>query len=670
MLYWSLGILLLLTGSVGAQMRIALYEPALGPGDRLRHDRFDLLVRGEVIADLEVEKILLNGELVAGRSRDLEIEELSVEGTPFEGRLVLRAGDNPVEVVARAADGSEAVLRFTVEVETVGLDGAAFALIVGIDDYADARIADLRFAEADARLVRNALTHPEYGVVPPENVRLLTGREATYRNISVALEEHLVRRAQRPQDVVFFYFAGHGAEGPHVTRGAAYYLVPHDADLRNLLSTAIEKGRLQFLWGAVGAARKVFITDACHSGGLQDMRVLTAAGFEAVEGFITLAAARADQRSWELPRLGHGIFTHVLHQGLAGAADREVGDGDGLVEAGELGLYLERQVRVLAAEIGAEQSPVVELGSAAGEMVLGTKAGQALPPWSPPVPAVQATSGPLRVELRFGRQERRPRVIVVLRDEDGAAQGGRVAATAAMQRLLEAGDAFSLIEPEAVEQVLGKGQVELAFSAATADIAAVARAVEADLIISGSVRSTASSAAAQELLGSAVQSFQAHISARAVYAATGEVAYALNVQQPGLHIEAEMARRQALEKAGAALADQLMGPMLEGWSQWRRGRPDGQLTVENAHSLDLLHRLEDGLAAFAPVLRQLEWRSFAAGKGVYEFDAEGGPAAVAQQLREKGLAGFRMGPVEVRGRRLWFAAEPRWDQRQGRQGGD
>ena len=649
--------LILALSAVGAfaEVTIVVHEPDVWEGAAIEHDASTLRIRGEVTTEGEVQEVTLNGRAAALGARDLVVEELGEEGAPFQGALVLAAGDNRVEIVARTSDGQSGKLRFSVRVDASSLGGTAYALVVGINDYKDARISDLRYAEPDARAVVEALTHPQYGIVKAENVKMLLSAEATYRNVSMALEEQLVRQATKPEDVVFFYFAGHGAEGPHVSRGAAYYLVPHDADLRNLLSTAIDKGRLQFLWGAMGAARKVFITDACHSGGLQDMKILSATGLETVEGFITLAAARADQRSWELPRLGHGIFTYSLTEGLKGAADREGGNGDGFVSAEELGNYLQGQVGKLAAEVGADQTPVVDLVPGAGGVLIGTSNGQFLPPWqAQAAPAVLSAGGAIKVTMRFRESEKNPKVVLAIRDEGGDANLGKLVEVAIINRFLEVSEAFRFVEPGAIAAALDQEQVALAYSENPGDLAAVARAVAADLLLTGQAKSETSGKAAEELLGTAVTSFQAYLSTRVVYANSGEIIQALNVQKPGMHLNPEMARRQALEKAGVELADQLMGPMIERWSELRRARPNGSMTVENVGDLDVMEALEEALLSLEPAVQNLNWRSYAEGKALYEFDTKAKPKAVADRLENQGLPGFKVARIKARKTRLTF----------------
>jgi len=631
-----------------------MLEPAVADGDVITHDSRSLLVRGEVEGEQSVGEVTVNGQVCSVGSRDLVVEGFAVQTTPFRGTVLLESGAN--EVVVRAGAAS---LRFNVQVEAEALRGEAYALIVGVNDYKDPRITDLRYAEADAQAMREALTHPQYGLVPDKNVVVLSGAQATYRNISTALEDHLVRQANRPQDVVFFYFAGHGAEGAHISRGAAYYLVPHDAQLSNLLSTAIDKGRLQFLWGAVGARRKILITDACHSGGLQDMKVLSADGFETMEGYINLAAARADQLSWELPSLGHGIFTYCLTEGLKGGADQQ--GGDGFVSATELGDYLRQEMGRLAGEVGALQNPVVDLAPGAGQVLLATSAGKTPPVWEPPPPTgAQPFAGRVQVTMRFDRRRDLPHLVAALRDEQGERTLEQVATTALIGAFMEGGGVH-FVEAGAVQDALSAEQAALAYSDNPGDIAAVARAVAADLMITGQFKSEATGLAdadMAELLGTSVQSFQAHISARAVYANSGEIVAALNVQSAAAHINPTIARRKALEKAAQKLAVQMRSALLKRWAQLQGQRPGGLLTAENIDDYRLLNALEEALGGLAPAVNECRWSSYEGSTAVFEFAAGARAKETMALLKEKGLSGFSVGKLVEGGGTLRFWLKP------------
>ena len=651
---------LLLMARPGAAFDIVIHSPAVNDGGRVAHDAPVLEIRGEVQGAGTIEALQINGRPVAVAevgSRDLIVEGLGDAGTAFRGSVVLNPGPNEIVVEARA-DGGSAALRFTAVLEAAAAEGRAYALVVGVDDYADPRIADLRYAEADAKAVAATLTHPERGVVPPANVRLLLGAEATARNVARAFEEHLVKQAKNPADLVYFYFAGHGGEGPHISRGAAYYLIPQDAELDNLLSTGLEKGRLQYLWGAIAARRKIFITDACHSGGLQNMKVLSADGLEAVEGFITLAAAQADQQSWELPKLGHGLFTYALTQGLLGKADGAGGEGDGLVDIDEIGAYLKEQVPHLAAAIGATQTPVIEAAPAAAGVFLNKKPGQEPPPWQPPPQPAAPFSGLLKVDMRFDADQESPHMLVALRDEDGDEALGDLAATAVMEAFTAKDDAWPrFVEAAAVEGALGPGQASLLRSGDPGDIAAVARAVAADLMLSGSLKTqpTTLSAAVIKRLGRKMASYQAHLNVRVVAAHSGEVVLSLTERQAGVHMDAETARRTAVEKVSAQLATQMRRTLKTRWRALQGKRPAGRIRVEGLSGYGDLERLQAALEELG--LQDLHWLSSQGAGAFFEFRPTTSTKArpLARLLQRQGLPGWRLGKVNAARDRLSFA---------------
>ena len=89
-------------------------------------------------------------------------------------------------------------------------EGKTYVLVVGVDDYADAKISDLKFAEADARAVADFYARDPASPTSSERVKLLLGRQASRRGVLRALQEHLLRQAVRPEDTAILYFAGHG----------------------------------------------------------------------------------------------------------------------------------------------------------------------------------------------------------------------------------------------------------------------------------------------------------------------------------------------------------------------------------------------------------------------------------------------------------------------------
>lgn len=283
--------------------------------------------------------------------------------------LPLDVGSSEVVVEARGVSGLEArsePLLLTRRAAT----GRTFVLAIGIDDYADGSIADLRYAEADARRVCAFFRDDPASPARAEDCQLLLGAAATKRGIALAVDEHLVRRATSEEDTVVLYYSGHGDADTVERRGDEYYLVPQDAARGRFFSTALEVSELQRWWDAMAARTRVFIADSCNSGGFSSLRGEAARDFSDAlgEGRIGLLASRRGQRAMEVEALGGGLFTHYLLRALK-EADAAPGDGDGRVSASELRRYLLEAVPRAARELGGAQEPHLKL-DAPGEVYL------------------------------------------------------------------------------------------------------------------------------------------------------------------------------------------------------------------------------------------------------------------------------------------------------------
>jgi uncharacterized caspase-like protein len=234
-------------------------------------------------------------------------------------------------------------------------------------------VPTLRFSVADAEAVAQVLV--ERAGFKKENVLLLTDRsekKPTLRNLKWALGTFLARSAKK-QDLVFIYFAGHGA--PEIdprgieSDGFAKYLVPIDADPNDLYATGLPMDELQTIFDRIEAERIVVFLDACYSGAAGG-RTFTSARTRAAKvdeifldrltrssGRAIVTAARASEVSVELPELGHGVFTYYLLQGLRGTADL---DRDGIVSLQELYQYLEQEVSRKSRSANGNQHPVMK----------------------------------------------------------------------------------------------------------------------------------------------------------------------------------------------------------------------------------------------------------------------------------------------------------------------
>ena len=264
-----------------------------------------------------------------------------------------------------------------------------YALVVGVGEYRhlDASM-QLLFAQSDAEAMYRVLISHEGGAFPPENVRLLTGAQATLANVRQAVEEWLPSVAG-PADRVVVYFAGHG----FVQNGRGY-LAPADVDPRRLEDTAYPMSALgDVMANRVRAHWKVLLTDACHSGKINAETTNEALDLQfgnLPRSFLTLTATREREMSHEDPDLstGFGFFTYFLTQAWRGHADND--PCDGRITADEVIEYVRANVRRYARDRQLSQTPTAR-GDYDPAMLLGVGT-VCLGTADPAAPSLQGTA--------------------------------------------------------------------------------------------------------------------------------------------------------------------------------------------------------------------------------------------------------------------------------------
>ncbi|MEZ5404329.1 MAG: caspase family protein [Bryobacteraceae bacterium] len=242
-----------------------------------------------------------------------------------------------------------------------------YAVVIGISKYKN--LSDdqqLQFAERDAESIYQVLISREAGNIEFGNIKKLFGADATRENIRQAIEEWLPSRATAA-DRVIVYFVGHGL----VDANRAGYLAPYDVDIARVAGTAYPMSALSEALSRNKARWKVLLTDACHSG-----KVTPESTFESVNdafrqlprGFLTLNSSRESERSFEDPKLGHGVFSYFLAQAWMGQADDD--PADGIVTADEMVNYVRREVSRYVRAQKERQTPT-DHGDFPNDLLLG-----------------------------------------------------------------------------------------------------------------------------------------------------------------------------------------------------------------------------------------------------------------------------------------------------------
>lgn len=233
-------------------------------------------------------------------------------------------------------------------------------LFIGIDRFASPRIDWLGCARRDA-VALHALFSDTLG---GESV-LLTDEAAT----RAAIEYECKKLSQcDADDVVVIAFSGHGSE--------THELVTYDADLRSLETTCIPLDLLTQWFSEIPAHRVICILDCCFSGGMGAKVLKVDAvprGLQSVEdlleqlkgpGRLIVTASSATEPAWENSKIGHGLLTYHLLEGLQGAEEVRQ---SGQVSVYRLLEYVTQRVIDDAAKLGKPQHPTVR-GQLDGEL--------------------------------------------------------------------------------------------------------------------------------------------------------------------------------------------------------------------------------------------------------------------------------------------------------------
>ncbi|MBK7693997.1 MAG: caspase family protein [Saprospiraceae bacterium] len=245
---------------------------------------------------------------------------------------------------------------------------STYAVVVGISDYQDPGITDLRFADKDAEAFANYLRSNAGGKLDNDHLKVLLNEKATVAQFAMALD--WLMEVVKENDQVILYFSGHGdVEKKTITQPG--YLLCWDAPSRVYLAGgALALPMFQDIISTLSTQNKakvVVITDACRSGKLAGSSVggsqITGANLaKQYANEIKILSCQPNEYSIEGEQWGggRGAFSYHLIDALYGLADN---NNDLIVNLQEAGRYIEDHV-------SAEVAPISQL-----PMVLGNRAG-------------------------------------------------------------------------------------------------------------------------------------------------------------------------------------------------------------------------------------------------------------------------------------------------------
>ena len=253
-----------------------------------------------------------------------------------------------------------------------------YAVLIGINDYEHERIQDLNYSEADAVYLQNVLI--KYARYKPQNIRILLGENATYRNIKRDI--YWLSSQVRNEDDVFFYFSGHGTRIEDMDGNEEDHMdeafCPFETDIDDPSSVILDD-EIGLWFRRIRANRIIIVLDCCHSGGAagRDLSEDNSKGIEmggevqardfvstdsdpyvrdlTIDNKFIMTASDADEQSYENPKLGHGVFTYYLGEAIRGNGDT---DQNKEVTTKEMYEYTRKKTLEFAQAINRKQTPV------------------------------------------------------------------------------------------------------------------------------------------------------------------------------------------------------------------------------------------------------------------------------------------------------------------------
>jgi len=249
--------------------------------------------------------------------------------------------------------------------------GRSWAIIIGISEYQFAGQHDLKnllFADEDARTFATALKNLGWN---ESHLKLLVNKEATQRNIKIALESWLTKAG--PNDKIVLFWAGHGFPDPEDPERV--YFACYDTEI-SIPATGYRMDRVRATLEERKSRNVILFADTCHAGkiitrGVRGLSIVPQIDKmrqkkDIPKGWIFMVSADTDRQAIEHSSWTNGAFTHCLSNALAGAADgyQSAGPKDGTVTMGELRAYLtsampEETQKVL----GVAKWPVITTGT-------------------------------------------------------------------------------------------------------------------------------------------------------------------------------------------------------------------------------------------------------------------------------------------------------------------
>lgn len=240
------------------------------------------------------------------------------------------------------------------------------AMVIAVSDYSN-DLQELAFCKKDGESVHKVLTSLDYEVT--ENNYLVGNLEGN--KMSDSIMDFFNDPSIKSQDVVLFYYSGHG-----IPTEETVYLASSDTDPKFPNKRGFSFEELTKMMNRCTSTRIVTVLDCCYSG---SAKVGKGGGDEAMigsrninksmrstgEGKCILAASKSFQQAFGNEKGDRSLFTQYFLEGLKGS--KESIDSKGNVTPDTLGKYVYNKVT----SVHPSQKPIRKV-EASGEIILAS----------------------------------------------------------------------------------------------------------------------------------------------------------------------------------------------------------------------------------------------------------------------------------------------------------
>ncbi|MBK6608688.1 MAG: caspase family protein [Leptospiraceae bacterium] len=224
-------------------------------------------------------------------------------------------------------------------------NGKRYAIIIGINDYNDTAISDLSKARNDAKgigkILKDIGQFDQVFVMTDDVVR--SDPEHLYPtklNIEEKIES--VLRFTTPDDLIVFYFSGHGISD-YDENG---FLVTADTVADKKFDTSLRVDWIVKKFKEKKIKKSLLVLDACrdklYTSKSSERDSIKEKIYTEAEVAATFYSTKSGYYSYEDDDSDYGVFTKNLIYGMEGRADD---NNDGVVSFGELQQFVEKGVR-------------------------------------------------------------------------------------------------------------------------------------------------------------------------------------------------------------------------------------------------------------------------------------------------------------------------------------